>query len=48
VPAYDDPAIDEALGVFVDAISKHDKRVARVYFDISGVTGIDQWKERAN
>ncbi|MCU1272679.1 MAG: putative metal-dependent hydrolase, TIM-barrel fold, partial [Bryobacterales bacterium] len=43
---YDDPAIDEALGVFVDAIAKHDQRMAHVYFDISGITGIGQWKER--
>jgi predicted TIM-barrel fold metal-dependent hydrolase len=43
---YDDPAIDEALGVFVDAIAKRDSRMTHVYFDISGITGIGQWKER--
>ena len=43
---YDDPAIDEALGVFEDAISKHDRRMRHVYFDISGIAGIGQWKER--
>jgi predicted TIM-barrel fold metal-dependent hydrolase len=43
---YDDPAIDEALGVFVDAIAKQDQRMAHVYFDISGITGIGRWKER--
>jgi predicted TIM-barrel fold metal-dependent hydrolase len=43
---YDDPAIDQALGVFVDAISRRDRRMARVYFDISGITGIGQWKEK--
>jgi predicted TIM-barrel fold metal-dependent hydrolase len=43
---YDDPAIDEALGVFVDAIAKHDPRMAHVYFDISGITGIGRWKEK--
>ncbi len=43
---YDDQVIDEALGVFADAIAKHDRRMARVYFDISGITGIGQWKER--
>jgi predicted TIM-barrel fold metal-dependent hydrolase len=43
---YDDPAIDEALGVFIDAIARHDQRMAHVYFDISGITGIGQWKEK--
>ena len=43
---YDDPGVDAALGVFVDAIAKHDRRMARVYFDISGVTGIGDWKEK--
>jgi predicted TIM-barrel fold metal-dependent hydrolase len=43
---YDDPAIDEALGVFVDAIAKHDKRMAHVYFDISGIAGVGQCKNR--
>jgi predicted TIM-barrel fold metal-dependent hydrolase len=45
---YDDPAVDEALGVFVDAIARHDRRVAHVYFDISGITGIGQWKQRGD
>jgi predicted TIM-barrel fold metal-dependent hydrolase len=44
---YDDPAIDEALGVFVDAIAKHDRRMANVYFDISGVTDFGRWQERS-
>jgi predicted TIM-barrel fold metal-dependent hydrolase len=43
---YDDPAVDEAVGVFVDAIAKHDRRMAHVYFDISGITGIGRWKEK--
>jgi predicted TIM-barrel fold metal-dependent hydrolase len=43
---YDDPSIDEALRVFIDAIAKHDRRMAHVYFDISGITGIGQWKEK--
>lgn len=34
---YEDPAIDEALGVFADAIESNDPRMKRVYFDISGV-----------
>jgi predicted TIM-barrel fold metal-dependent hydrolase len=44
---YDDPATDEALGVFADAIGKHDPLMARVYFDISGVAGVGGWKARA-
>jgi predicted TIM-barrel fold metal-dependent hydrolase len=34
---YDDPAVDQALGVFADAIAKHDPRMKRVYFDVAGV-----------
>src|SRR5690349_12769328 len=33
---YDDPAVDEALGVYADAIAAKDPRVARVYFEVSG------------
>jgi uncharacterized protein len=40
---YDDPAVDEALGVFVEAIGRQDARMARVYFDVSGVAGIGEW-----
>jgi predicted TIM-barrel fold metal-dependent hydrolase len=39
---YDDPAIDEALAVFVDAIAKHDPHMQRVYFDASGVIGVEK------
>jgi predicted TIM-barrel fold metal-dependent hydrolase len=45
---YDDPAIDEALGVFVQAIAKRDTRMAHVYFDASGVTGLGQWEDKIN
>lgn len=43
---YDDPSVDEALRVFIDAIAQHDRRMTNVYFDISGITGIGQWKEK--
>jgi predicted TIM-barrel fold metal-dependent hydrolase len=43
---FDDPSVDEALSVFIDAISKSDPRVAHVYFDISGVAGLGQWEEK--
>jgi len=34
---FDDPGIEPALGVFTDAVAARDARMARVYFDISGV-----------
>jgi predicted TIM-barrel fold metal-dependent hydrolase len=45
---YDDPAIDEALGVLADAVAKKDPRVARVYFDISGVILPGRWEKSAD
>lgn len=43
---YDDPAVDEALGVFVEAIARKDTRMRNVYFDVSGVTGLGNWKDK--
>ena len=43
---YDDPSVDKALSVFVDAIANKDPRMARVYFDISGVAGLGQWQDK--
>lgn len=43
---YDDPATDKALSVFIDAINMHDARMAHVYFDISGVAGLGEWKSK--
>jgi hypothetical protein len=45
---YDDPATDEALGVFVDAIGRADERTTRLYFDVSGVAGIGEWAGKAD
>ncbi len=45
---YDDPAVDEALGVFADAIAAHDPRLARVYFEVSGVAGVGEWRGKAD
>jgi predicted TIM-barrel fold metal-dependent hydrolase len=45
---YDDPGVDEALAVFIDAIAKHDPRMAYVYFDISGVAGLGRWENKKN
>ena len=44
---YEDPLVDEALGVFVAAIAAADSRVQRLYFDVSGVAGLGEWKPRA-
>jgi predicted TIM-barrel fold metal-dependent hydrolase len=43
---YDDPGIDEALGIFVDAINLRDVRMAHVYFDVSGIAGYGLWMEK--
>lgn len=43
---FDDPSVDSALSVFIDAIARQDARMANVYFDICGVAGIGQWKEK--
>jgi len=43
---YDDPAIDEALAVFVDAIANRDPRMKNVYFDASGVVGVEKPTEK--
>jgi predicted TIM-barrel fold metal-dependent hydrolase len=45
---YDDPAIDEALAVFVDAIANRDSRMKNVYFDASGVIGVEKPSEKLN
>ena len=34
---YDEAGIDDAVGVFVDAIAARDPRVARLWFDVSGI-----------
>jgi predicted TIM-barrel fold metal-dependent hydrolase len=44
---YEDPGIDEAIGVFVEATSKGDPRLGRVYFDVSGVVGVGNWSPHA-
>lgn len=43
---YDDPVVDDALSVFIEAIAKHDPRMKNVYFDISGVAGAGQWEAK--
>jgi predicted TIM-barrel fold metal-dependent hydrolase len=43
---YDDPGTDEALCVFIHAIQKHDRRMERVYFDITNVAGLGNWESK--
>jgi predicted TIM-barrel fold metal-dependent hydrolase len=43
---YDDPGTDEALFVFVRAIRKRDPRMKQVYFDITNVAGLGNWKTK--
>jgi predicted TIM-barrel fold metal-dependent hydrolase len=43
---YDDPSVDEALAVFVEMIARKDRRVSRVLFDASGVTGLGHWEDK--
>ena len=45
---YDDPAVDEALGVYADAIAAKDPRTAHVYFEVSGVAGVGEWRGKAD
>lgn len=45
---YDDPAIDEALAVFVDAIANGDPRMKHVYFDASGIIGVEKPSDKLN
>jgi predicted TIM-barrel fold metal-dependent hydrolase len=44
---YDDPSVDRAVEVFVDAIAKGDVRTTHLYFDVSGVAGLGRWTEKA-
>jgi uncharacterized protein len=45
---YDDPLVDEAVGVFVEAVTNRDVRLAHVYFDVSGVAGLGTWEQKAD
>ncbi len=43
---YDDPPSIEALDVLVEALKRHDPRMRNVYFDISAVAGVGDWRPR--
>jgi predicted TIM-barrel fold metal-dependent hydrolase len=44
---YDDPTVDEALSVFVEAIERNDPRMKNVYFDACGIALPGQWEDKA-
>ena len=44
---YDDPTVDEALSVFVEAAERKDPRMKNVYFDASGITLPGRWEDQA-
>jgi predicted TIM-barrel fold metal-dependent hydrolase len=43
---YDDATTDQALSVFTDAIAHNDRRMAHVYFDVSGIAGVGKWTDK--
>ena len=45
---YDDPTIDEALSVFIDAIDRKDPRMKNVFFDVCGIAIPSMWEDRAD
>jgi predicted TIM-barrel fold metal-dependent hydrolase len=45
---YDDPTIDEALSVFIDAIEQKDPRMKNVYFDVCGIAIPSMWEDKAD
>ena len=44
---YDEAGVDDAVGVFVDAIAAKDPRVGRLWFDVSGIALIGNWPRPA-
>ena len=45
---YDEPSTDEALSVFIEAITHGDSRVRHTYFDVSGIAGYGKWTDKAD
>ena len=45
---YDDPAVDPALSVFVEAIKRKDARMKNVYFDACGIAISGLWEDKAD
>ena len=40
---YADPLVDEAVGVFAEAVGAGDPRAKNLYFDVSGLAGLGDW-----
>jgi predicted TIM-barrel fold metal-dependent hydrolase len=45
---YDDPSVDEALSVLVEAIERKDPRMKNVYFDACGIAIPGMWEDKAS
>lgn len=45
---YADPAIDQALAVFAEAIERRDPRMKNVYLDVSGIAIPGSWEDKAD
>jgi predicted TIM-barrel fold metal-dependent hydrolase len=45
---YDDPATDQALSVFIQAIERNDPRVKNVYFDVCGIALPGMWEDKSS
>jgi len=45
---YDDPTVDQALSVFIDAIERKDPRMKNVYFDVCGIAIRGMWEDKAD
>lgn len=45
---YDDPAIDEALSVHIEAIERADPRIKNVHFDVCGIAIPGMWEDKAS
>jgi predicted TIM-barrel fold metal-dependent hydrolase len=45
---YDDPAVDEVVGVFAGAIASKAPHTSKLYFDVSGVAGYGEWAGKAD
>lgn len=43
---YDDPGVDDALGVFVDAFARNDPRLRHVFVEVSGVAALARSRDR--
>ncbi len=45
---YDDPATDQALSVFIQAIERNDPRMKNVYFDVCGIALPGMWEDKSS